>query len=122
MEGGKRSWVKLGILLGTTDARTHLPPPRTDGGAGDSDSGDKQRGEIWGQEEAGSQNKSGGSRGMEDRMKLTDIKTARTHRESSPFLIARIQRLAGAGERAGERAGLAGGGRIFKLHEKVELL
>lgn len=81
------------------------PAPRTDGGNGDSDRGDKQRGEIWRQEEAGSQNKSGGSRGMEDRMKLTDIKTARTHRESFPFLIAHIQRLVGAGE----RAGLAGG-------------
>lgn len=77
------------------------PPPRTDGGNGDSDRGDKQRGEIWRQEEAGSQNKSGGSRGMEDRMRLTDIKTARTHRESFPFLIAHIQRLVGAGERAG---------------------
>lgn len=38
---------------------------------------------------------------MEDRMKLTDIKTARTHRESFPFLIAHIQRLVGAGARAG---------------------
>lgn len=35
-------------------------------------------------------------------MKLTDIKTARTHRESFPFLIAHIQRLVGA-----ERGGLA---------------
>lgn len=35
---------------------------------------------------------------MEDRMKLTDIKTARKHRESFPFLIANIQRLVG-GER-----------------------
>lgn len=38
---------------------------------------------------------------MEDRMRLTDIKTARTHRESFPFLIAHIQRLVGAGEGAG---------------------
>lgn len=44
--------------------RSHTPSPRTDGGNGDSDRGDKQRAEIWRQEEAGSQNKSGGSRGM----------------------------------------------------------
>lgn len=36
---------------------------------------------------------------MEHRMKLTDIKTARTHRESFPFLRANIQRLVGVGER-----------------------
>lgn len=95
MEGGKRlvelgihPGIHPGIRLGTTDVHTHTPSQkrpasRTDGGNGDSDRGDKQRGEIWRQEEAGSQNKSGGSRGMEDRMKLTDIKTARTHRELS---------------------------------------
>lgn len=77
------------------------PAQRSDGGNGDSDRGNKQRTEIWRQEEVGSQNKCGGSRGMEDRMKLTDIKTARTHRESFPFLIAHIQRLVGAGERGG---------------------
>lgn len=38
---------------------------------------------------------------MEDRMKLTDIKTARTHRESFPFLIANIQRLVGGGSELG---------------------
>lgn len=42
---------------------------------------------------------------MEHRMKLTDIKTARTHRESFPFLRANIQRLVGGGrERRGENA------------------
>lgn len=40
---------------------------------------------------------------MEDRMRLTDIKTARTHRESFPFLIANIQRLVGGGREMGER-------------------
>lgn len=40
---------------------------------------------------------------MEDRMRLTDIKTARTHRESFPFLIANIQRLVGGGRETGER-------------------
>lgn len=34
---------------------------------------------------------------MEHRIKLTDIKTARTHRESFPFLRANIQRLVGGG-------------------------
>lgn len=34
---------------------------------------------------------------MEHRMKLTGIKTARTHQESFPFLRANIQRLVGAG-------------------------
>lgn len=58
MEGGKR-------LMGPSrnHGRSHTPS-LTDGGNGDSDRGDKQRGEIWRQEEAGSQNKSGGSRGM----------------------------------------------------------
>lgn len=32
---------------------------------------------------------------MEHRMKMTDIKTARTHGESFPFLRANIQRLVG---------------------------
>lgn len=54
---------------------------------------------------------------MEDRMKLTDIKTARTHRESFPFLIAHIQRLVGAGA----RAGLAGRENL-KTAQKVKLL
>ena len=44
---------------------------------------------------------------MEHRMKLTDIKTARTHRESFPFLRANIQRLVGGGgERQGDNAAL----------------
>lgn len=34
---------------------------------------------------------------MEHRMKMTDIKTARTHGESFPFLRANIQRLVGGG-------------------------
>lgn len=38
---------------------------------------------------------------MEHRMKMTDIKTARTHGESFPFLRANIQRLVG-GEDGGE--------------------
>lgn len=69
---------------------------------GDSDRRVKQRSEIWRQEETESQNKRGGSRGMEDRKKLTDIKTARTHRESFPFLIANIQRLVGGGREKGD--------------------
>lgn len=40
---------------------------------------------------------------MEHRMKLTDIKTARTHRESFPFLRANIQRLVGGWERERRR-------------------
>lgn len=87
-------------------ARTHTlvhcrSLTRTDGVNGDSDRGVKQRSEIWRQEETESQNKRGGSRRMEDRMKLTDIKTARTHRESFPFLIANIQRLVGGGSELG---------------------
>lgn len=40
---------------------------------------------------------------MEHRMKMTDIKTARTHGESFPFLRANIQRLVGGGgEKMGE--------------------
>lgn len=83
------------------------PLTRTDRVNGDEDRGVKQRGEIWRQEETERQNKRGGSRGMEHRMKLTDIKTARTHWESFPFLRANIQRLVGVGggveERHGER-------------------
>lgn len=71
---------------------------RTDRVNGDGDGGVKQRSEIWRQEETESQNKRGGSRGMEHRMKLTDIKTARTHQESFPFLRANIQRLVGGWE------------------------
>lgn len=88
-------------------------PLRTDGENGDSDRGHKQRSEIWRQEETRSQNKRGGSRRMEDRMKLTAIKTARTQRESFPFLIANIQRLVGGGEREGFALQ-----RILKLHQK----
>lgn len=40
---------------------------------------------------------------MEYRMKLTDIKTARTHRESFLFLRANIQRLVGVGKTETER-------------------
>lgn len=36
---------------------------------------------------------------MEHRMKMTDIKTARTHGESFPFLRANIQRLVGGGRK-----------------------
>lgn len=79
------------------------PLTRTDRVNGDEDRGVKQRSEIWRQEETESQNTRGGSRGMEHRMKLTDIKTARTHRESFPFLRANIQRLVGGGGRELER-------------------
>lgn len=48
-------------------------------------------------------------------MRLTDIKTARTHRESFPFLIAHIQRLVGAGER-----GLLAGRKNLKTARKSE--
>lgn len=73
------------------------PLTRTDRVNGDEDRGVKQRSEIWRQEETESQNKRGGSKGMVHRMKLTDIKTARAHRESFPFLRANIQRLVGGG-------------------------
>lgn len=58
---------------------------------------------------------------MEHRMKLTDIKTARTHRESFPFLRANIQRLVGGGGREPERECLSGNlekKKILKLHER----
>lgn len=46
---------------------------------------------------------------MEHRMKMTDIKTARTHGGSFPFLRANIQRLVGGG---------GGGGRMTFWKQK----
>lgn len=68
-DDGRREAGKGSLSVSVSEATEapspqNRPPSRTDGGNGDSDRGDKQRGEIWRQEEAGSQNKSRGSRGM----------------------------------------------------------
>lgn len=56
---------------------------------------------------------------MVHRMKLTDIKTARTHRESFPFLRANIQRLVGGGGKLErECLSLKLGTKFLKLHKK----
>lgn len=65
---------------------------RTDRANGDGDREAKQRSEIWRREETESQNKRGGSKRMEDRMKMTDNKTTRTREESFPFLGVNIQK------------------------------
>ena len=80
---------------------------------GDEDRGFKQRSKILRQEETESQNKCGGSRGMEHRMKMTDIKTARTHEESFPFLRANMQRLVEVGVRDIERITLKSWGKKY---------
>lgn len=53
---------------------------------------------------------------MEHRMKMTDIKTARTHKESFPFLRANMQRLVGLGVRDVERR------TLLKVGEKYGCL
>lgn len=85
------------LIIRRTHTHTHVvsrwPLTRTDRVNGDGDRGVKQKSEIWRQEETESNTRRGGSRAMEYRMKLTDIKTARTPGESFPFLRANIRRL-----------------------------
>lgn len=55
---------------------------------------------------------------MEHRMELTDIKTARSHRESFPFLRANIQRLVG-GPRERDRERECKRLSSFKCEKKI---